>query len=214
VKVFKEFSETPKAIDAEGPQLGMSIFQGDNSYYTNTLTQEMQFDTVNMATPLGALPGTGMNYSEIQYNYGPATNEINNPLIKTATNVEQALQVYLADIKNGNHRPLSAIAASMLPTSGKEYNMAVKEAEIVASEAKVRINVRDFIYWQMKNLQAEGTPGSGRAKYRVGDQVQTNRGEGTITGKHSKDTVEVTHVKGGKSNHHMTEISKIVTSPK
>lgn len=214
MKVFKEYNETPKALSAQkGPQLGLSIFEGSD-YYSNTMTQEMQYDPVNNNTVLGALPGTNTFYNEVQLNYGPINNEINSPMIRTATDVAAALQIYLADIKSGSHRPLTAITASMLPTTGAAYVNACREAAIVAREAGKIIDTRDFIYWQMNNISAEGTPSSGRAKFKLGDRVKTSRGDGHITGRLTKDTVEVTHVKGGKSTHAVTEISRIITSPK
>ena len=168
-KVFESFTEVPKgATTTEGAKAEKvaNIIQSAAAipvmpsgrgaqYYTTTLSQEAEYDTVNTAgQPLGLHVGTGIVAPDVIINYGAPSSEYANPPIKTMTQIEEALRMYLSMIADGTHTPLPSMTIPGNITASR-YPNEFTEATIAATASGVDINVKDFISWQNRQLSAE-----------------------------------------------------------
>lgn len=84
--------------------------------------------------------------------YGPAGSELNNPQFMSMLNIEEALSMYLSNLKNGIWKPVSSQWATIPPSlvnATKEASIIVKEKKLAASFAPI-----DFVLWQETQLKA------------------------------------------------------------
>ncbi len=250
VRVYEEYSEVPKgttstagtkAKTAEAlisAEVGMPIMPNAGTInYVRTMSQSMTYDKVNNPDvgTLGTRPGSGVITPETFVTFGAPTSELNNPPIRTMTNVEDALRMYLYDIAEGTHRPVGQQPPVGMANGlqASEYVNAVREANIVANEAKKKINVHDFIKWQTLQLSKATSQktkfgktfafyGSGdredpstwhdekeikaSGKFSIGSKVRTRMGNGTVSAILSKGIHEVAHKNGKKARFSIQEI--------
>lgn len=89
--------------------------------------------------------------SDVIRNFGAPGSELNNPSIRMMLNVEEALQQYLAFLKNGFHKPVG-LAGLQTPPSLVNAQREVKLAVKAASNVPENFSTMDFLKWQTKML--------------------------------------------------------------
>lgn len=84
-------------------------------------------------------------------NYGAPGSELNNPQFMSMLNIEEALSMYLGNLKNGIWKPISSQWAVVPPS----LTNATNEAGLIAKNKKLQaFSPLDFVYWQQSVLEA------------------------------------------------------------
>lgn len=82
--------------------------------------------------------------------YGPAGSELNNPQFMSMLNIEEALLMYLGNLKNGIWKPISSQWAIVPPS----LRNATNEAGLIAKDKKIQAFAPlDFVLWQQEQLK-------------------------------------------------------------
>lgn len=84
--------------------------------------------------------------------FGPPGSELNNPQFHSMLNIEEALSMYLSNLKNGIWKPISSQWA-VVPPSLRD---ATNEAGLIAKDKKLAASFSplDFVFWQKAQLDA------------------------------------------------------------
>jgi hypothetical protein len=116
------------------------------------------FNPNPITAPNGATGGltfkfmkTGMNFPDAG-NYGAPGSELNNPQFMSMLNIEEALSMYLSNLKNGIWKPISS-QWTVVPPSLRD---ATNEAGLIAKDKKLAASFvpMDFVLWQKTVLDA------------------------------------------------------------
>jgi hypothetical protein len=154
VEVFQTYTSAPTGdisssygLLDDGPS---PIRVGSQSTITNT---SMSYTGPDPNSPVhGGRNGQFMNEFNVDITtFGAPTSELNNPQYKTMSNVEEALDQYLAMLKNGMHKPVSMIGLVTPPA----YVNAARETVLALNacgESTTDFSVMDFIKWQNKRM--------------------------------------------------------------
>lgn len=116
------------------------------------IIQEKLLDKPNSAGPtLGGFT-TGQTYGGFDVrNYGAPGSELNNPMMKTMLNVEEALAMYQNESAIGVHKvvfsPYAAVPPGLI-NAGREAKIAAESAGVDLA----KFSVMDFLKWQHNKI--------------------------------------------------------------
>lgn len=140
-------AKAAKALKIKLPKISANLAQLSKAGF-NPHQNGPALGTVSL--PTNAMNNVSMSFPDFR-NFGAPGSELNNPQFMSMLNIEEALDMYLGNLKDGIWKPISS-QWTLVPPSLID---ATNEAGLIAKDRKLAASTFspiDFVYWQQHVL--------------------------------------------------------------